>query len=83
VIITNAVLLQVGDYATKRTRNFTLIDSESFWVVGYFEKTKLHGSHLRNPATIGLMGFNARLRGHVLSQRAGSIRPTTHRARSA
>ena len=35
--VTN-LLLREGDYATAGARNITLVDSDSFWVVGYFEE---------------------------------------------
>jgi multidrug resistance efflux pump len=62
--VTN-LLVHGGDYATKGTRNITLVDADSFWVVAYFEETKLAGIHDGDPALIELMGFRQPLRGHV------------------
>ncbi len=72
--VTN-LLLQQGDYATKGTRNISVVDSDSFWVVGYFEETKLHGIRVGDPALIALMGFDAPLRGHVQSIARGINSP--------
>lgn len=72
--VTN-LLVQEGDYATKGVRNITVINSDSFWVVAYFEETKLHGIHVGDPATIALMGFDAPLHGHVASIARGISSP--------
>lgn len=72
--ITN-LLLRQGDYATKGTRNVSVLDSDSFWVAAYFEETKLHGIHVGDPATMALMGFDAPLRGHVDSIARGINSP--------
>ncbi len=69
------LLLHLGDYATKGTRNISVLDSDSFWVAAYFEETKLHGIHPGDPAAIGLMGFDAPLRGHVDSIARGISSP--------
>ena len=61
------LLLRVGDYATKGTRNISVLDSDSFWVAAYFEETKLHGIHVGDPARIDLMGFTTPLKGRVNS----------------
>ncbi len=59
------LLLRLGDYATKGTRNISVLDSDSFWIAAYFEETKLHGIHIGDPASMALMGFTTPLRGHV------------------
>ena len=59
--------LRVGDYAAKGTRNLSLVDTESFWITGFFEETKLAGIHVGDPAVAALMGFRAPVRGHVES----------------
>ena len=69
------LLLHLGDYATKGTRNISVLDSDSFWVAAYFEETKLHGIHIGDPAAIGLMGFDAPLKGHVDSIARGISSP--------
>jgi multidrug resistance efflux pump len=57
--------LQAGDYATAGHPYVTLIDAHSFQIIAYFEETKL--AHVRegDRASIRLMGFPQRLRGHV------------------
>ena len=69
------LLLRLGDYATKGTRNISVLDSDSFWVAAYFEETKLHGIHVGDAATIELMGFNPPLKGHVNSIARGINSP--------
>jgi multidrug resistance efflux pump len=57
--------LQTGDYATAGRPYVTLIDAESFQVIAYFEETKLAHVHEGDQASIRLMGFPQRLKGHV------------------
>lgn len=56
-----------GDYATTGQPVFALVDSHSFYVVGYFEETKLR--HIREgaPAQIVLYSGSRTLQGHVSS----------------
>ena len=56
-----------GDYASTGQPVFALVDSHSFYVVGYFEETKLR--HIREgaPAQIVLYSSSKRLQGHVSS----------------
>lgn len=69
--------LQEGDYATKGSRNIALLDSDSFWIAGYFEETKIAGIKPGDPATIALMGFRDPVRGHVESIARGINTPDT------
>uniref|UniRef100_UPI003F9B7AB6 efflux RND transporter periplasmic adaptor subunit n=1 Tax=Rhodoblastus sp. TaxID=1962975 RepID=UPI003F9B7AB6 len=64
--ITN-LRLRVGDYATKGAANVAIVDSDSFWVAGYFEETKLANIHVGDPASAALMGFDKPVVGHVES----------------
>jgi RND family efflux transporter MFP subunit len=64
--ITN-LLLRVGDYASAGQARLALIDSDSFWVYGYFEETKLRGISVGAPAKVRLMGYKPLLDGHVAS----------------
>jgi len=57
--------VQVGDYATAGQRVLSLVDSDSFWVDGYFEETQLSSIAIGDPARISLMGYPALLHGHV------------------
>lgn len=56
-----------GNYATQGQPVFALVDSHSFYVVGYFEETKLR--HIREgaPAQITLYSGSTKLQGHVSS----------------
>ncbi|MGY5956439.1 biotin/lipoyl-binding protein [Kosakonia sp. BK9b] len=59
--------LRAGDYATAGETNVAIIDAHSFWVVGYFEETKLHHIRVGDSAKIALMGVEPTLSGHVES----------------
>lgn len=58
---------RVGNYATAGQPVFALVDSHSFYVVGYFEETKLR--HIREgmPAQVTLYSNDKTLQGHVAS----------------
>ena len=58
---------RVGNYATTGQPVFALVDSHSFYVVGYFEETKLRHIQEGAPATITLYSGSNRLQGHVSS----------------
>ncbi|GJE02562.1 efflux RND transporter periplasmic adaptor subunit [Methylobacterium isbiliense] len=65
--VTN-LLLQAGTYATAGQAAMTLVDSDSYWVAGYFEETQLRRIRLNDPAEIRLMGYPDRpLAGRVES----------------
>ena len=58
---------RTGNFATTGKPLFALVDSHSFYVMGYFEETKLR--HIREgaPAQITLYSGNIKLQGHVSS----------------
>lgn len=56
-----------GNYATAGQPVFALVDSHSFYVVGYFEETKLRHIRTDAPAKIVLYSGNVTLQGHVES----------------
>lgn len=58
---------RTGNFATTGLPLFALVDSNSFYVMGYFEETKLR--HIREgaPAQITLYSGNIKLQGHVSS----------------
>jgi len=56
-----------GDYASTGQPVFALVDSHSFYVVGYFEETKLRHISEGAPAQIVLYSGSKRLQGHVSS----------------
>jgi len=64
--VTN-LLLRVGDYANTGVSNVSVIDSDSYWVTGYFEETKLGSFKVGDPARIELMGYEPTLDAHVES----------------
>jgi RND family efflux transporter MFP subunit len=59
--------LRAGDYVTAGQPRLALLDSDSFWVYGYFEETKIGGVHVGDPARIKLMGYDGIIGGHVES----------------
>jgi multidrug resistance efflux pump len=68
--ITN-LLGQVGDYATVGQSKLSLVDTDSFWVDGYFEEGALTDIQDGDPARIKLMGHRQVLLGHVGSVARG------------
>ena len=64
--VTN-LTLRVGDYAVPGQTKLTVVDSDSFWVAGYFEETKLPRIHEGDYAHIKLMGWGPEVAGHVES----------------
>jgi len=64
--VTN-LTLRIGDYATPGQTKLTLVDSDSFWIVGYFEETKLPRVHEGDFAHVRLMGWGPEIAGHVES----------------
>ena len=64
--VTN-LTLRVGDYASPGQTKMTLVDSDSFWIVGYFEETKLPRIHEGDYAHVRLMGWRPEIAGHVES----------------
>ncbi|WJR79958.1 HlyD family secretion protein [Bradyrhizobium sp. NP1] len=64
--VTN-LLLDRGDYATAGRALVAIVDSDSYYVAGYFEETKLRNIRVGDPASIRLMGYPRPLTGHVQS----------------
>ena len=64
--VTN-LTLRIGDYATPGQPKMTVVDSDSFWIVGYFEETKLPRIHEGDYAHVRLMGWGPEIAGHVES----------------
>ena len=62
--VTN-LLLRVGDYAVTGNSNISVIDSDSFWIDGYFEETKMARVCLGDRAEAQLMGYPRPIIGHV------------------
>jgi multidrug resistance efflux pump len=59
--------LRIGDYATAGKLLLTIADSDSFWIAGYFEETKLTHIHVGDRARVHLMGVGPEITGHVES----------------
>lgn len=64
--VTN-LLLRPGDYATTGTVNIAIIDTDSFWIDGYFEETKMAHIHVGDPVSAELLGYDPLIRGTVES----------------
>jgi multidrug resistance efflux pump len=67
--------LRIGDYATPGVTELSVIDSDSFWVVGYFEETKLPNIQEGDFARVKLMGVGPEVDGHVESFSRGIADP--------
>ena len=68
--ITN-LLLRVGDYARQGGANISIIDTDSFWIDGYFEETKLARICIGGRVEAKLMGYSEPILGHVASVTRG------------
>lgn len=64
--VTN-LLFHRGDYATAGRAAVAIVDSDSYYVAGYFEETKLRRIAIGDPVSVRLMGFGAAIEGHVQS----------------
>jgi multidrug resistance efflux pump len=62
--VTN-LLLRVGDYAVTGVSNVSVIDSNSFWIDGYFEETKMARVCVGDRAEAQLVGNGKPILGHV------------------
>jgi len=62
--ITN-LLIGVGDYAQQGSVIVSVIDSESYWIDGYFEETKMANVCVGDRAEAQLMGYAQPIVGHV------------------
>lgn len=62
--VTN-LTVQTGDYATAGQRVLSLVDTDSYWVEGYFEETQLRRIRIGDRALVSLMGYPTPIEGHV------------------
>ncbi|QHP66626.1 HlyD family secretion protein [Bradyrhizobium sp. LCT2] len=62
--VTN-LLLRAGDYAVTGVSNISVIDSNSFWIDGYFEETKMARVCVGDRAEAQLIGYAKPILGHV------------------
>jgi multidrug resistance efflux pump len=63
--------MRSGDFVDAGKPLFALIDSDSFYVDGYFEETKLQRIKIGDPARVYLVGGSATIEGHVESIAGG------------
>jgi RND family efflux transporter MFP subunit len=56
---------QLGNYADVGSLQLSIVNSDSYWVDGYFEETSLSRIHEGDAATVKLMGYTPLLRGRV------------------
>jgi len=68
--VTN-LLVQRGDYATAGQSEISVIDSDSFWIDGYFAESELRWIRPGDRAEIKLMGYSHILHGTVASLARG------------
>ncbi|KAA0018133.1 efflux RND transporter periplasmic adaptor subunit [Salinicola corii] len=62
--VTN-LLLRPGQYVTVGTDAMTLVDAHSFYVLGYFEETKLDSIDVGAPVRVQLLSSEKAIWGHV------------------
>ena len=62
--VTN-LLVRVGEYANAGKALLAVVDSDSFYVAGYFEETKVRHIRIGAPVTIRLMAYDEPLTGYV------------------
>ncbi|MGO4571273.1 efflux RND transporter periplasmic adaptor subunit [Microvirga sp. 2TAF3] len=59
--------IHAGDYAVAGKPSLAIVDSDSFYVAGYFEETKLRNLRKGDKASVRLLGFPDEIDGHVES----------------
>lgn len=57
--------LRIGDYAKTGSPDISVVDSDSFWVTGYFEETKMGSFEVGDAAKVDLMDYRQQIDGHV------------------
>ena len=62
--VTN-LMARLGDYLNAGVNTVSIVDSNSFWVDGYFEETNLAPIKIGDSAKIKLIGYSQVIRGHV------------------
>lgn len=68
--VTN-LLMRVGDYAHQGSTNVSVIDTDSYWVDGYFEETKMARVCVGDRVQAKLMGYAEPITGHVATVTRG------------
>nr|WP_180166525.1 HlyD family secretion protein [Stenotrophomonas sp. SbOxS2]NYT99368.1 HlyD family secretion protein [Stenotrophomonas sp. SbOxS2] len=59
--------LRSGNYAAAGSNPISLVDANSFRILGYFQETQVSRIHVGDPVEIRLMGFHTPLNGQVES----------------
>lgn len=62
--VTN-LLMRVGDFAREGSANLSVIDSDSYWIDGYFEETKMARICIGDRVEAKLMGYAQPITGRV------------------
>ena len=62
---------QLGDYVMVGERRISVVNSDSFWIDGYFEETVLSSIRIGDPARAKLMGYSDVITGHVVGVARG------------
>ena len=65
------LLMRVGDFAHAGASNISVIDTDSFWIDGYFEETKLAGICVGDRTEVKLIGYSQPIIGHVATVTRG------------
>jgi multidrug resistance efflux pump len=68
--ITN-LLAQLGNYSNAGVNQLSIVNTDSYWIDGYFEETQLAAFREGDPVHFKLMGSNQTVRGHVSSLARG------------
>jgi multidrug resistance efflux pump len=68
--VTN-LLMRVGDFAHQGGTNISIIDTDSYWIDGYFEETKLARICIGDRVEAKLMGYAQPILGHVVTVTRG------------
>jgi multidrug resistance efflux pump len=68
--ITN-LLTQLGNYATAGVNQLSIVNTDSYWIDGYFEETQLASIREGDPVLIKLLGSAQTVRGHVANLARG------------
>jgi multidrug resistance efflux pump len=63
--------MRIGDYAHQGSVNISVIDTDSYWIDGYFEETKLAHVCIGDRVEAKLMGYAQPVLGHVVSVTRG------------
>src|SRR5262249_48677559 len=65
------LLMRVGDFAHEGATNISVIDTDSYWLDGYFEETKLARVCIGDRVEAKLMGYAQPILGHVATVTRG------------